>query len=149
MHQTNGYSKKGSPCIAPENAKKNIKKSLVCAFSDNKIFNPLLIEGNFNKVNFSFWINDLMSYINKKFIPENCVIVLDNASIHSKNIIFEYAKKYQIFVLFLPPYSPDLNPIEKFWGLMKRSIRNLSVYSPEISIFDHLSNFLLSYLHAS
>lgn len=147
MHQLKGYSKKGTPCFADENAKKNIKKSLVCAFSNNKIFNPLLIDGNFNKNNFSFWFNNLMKHISEKFIPQECIVVLDNASIHNKKTIFHYAKKYQIYVLFLPPYSPDLNPIENFWGLLKRNLRNSLALLPTISTFDHLSNFLFKFLH--
>lgn len=102
---------------------------------------PFVIEGNFNKHSFLCWFEKLMQHICKNFNPLETVIVLDNASIHNKEIIFQYAQKYQIYVLFLPPYSPDLNPIEKFWGFMKRSIRNIIANFPEKSTLDALFDF--------
>jgi transposase len=53
-------------------------------------------------------------------VPEGSVIVLDNASFHRKNKLYEIAAKHGVFVLFLPPYSPELNPIEHSWANLKR-----------------------------
>ena len=49
--------------------------------------------------------------------------VIDNATHHSKNAILDIADEYGFKVIFLPAYSPDLNPIEKFWGNVKRRLR--------------------------
>lgn len=50
------------------------------------------------------------------------VVILDNASFHksekSKQLIEEAGCK----ILFLPPYSPDLNPIEQFWANFKKIV---------------------------
>lgn len=53
-------------------------------------------------------------------IPEGCCIIMDNASFHRKEILYEIAGRYGVFLLFLPPYSPELNPIEKSWANLKR-----------------------------
>ena len=53
-------------------------------------------------------------------LPENALIILDNASFHRKQVLYDIANRYGVSVLFLPPYSPDLNPIEKSWANFKR-----------------------------
>jgi len=52
-------------------------------------------------------------------IPEGSLVILDNASFHSKKRLFKIAARYGINLLFLPPYSPDFNPIEKSWANLK------------------------------
>jgi len=52
-----------------------------------------------------------------KEVNKGSIIILDNATFHKKSILPDLAKKYHCEVLFLPPYSPDLNPIEKKVGL--------------------------------
>jgi transposase len=55
--------------------------------------------------------------------PTKSVLLLDNASWHPKDTIRDLVSEYGIKVIFLPPYSPDLNPIEKFWANVKRRLR--------------------------
>jgi len=51
------------------------------------------------------------------------VLVLDNASIHKGGQIERLARRAGCRVLYLPPYSPDYNPIELVWGIVKRAVR--------------------------
>ena len=53
-------------------------------------------------------------------IPEDAVIILDNASFHRKKRLFNIADKYNRTVIFLHHYSPELNPIEHFWHWLKK-----------------------------
>ena len=48
------------------------------------------------------------------------ILILDNAKYHHANIIRDYAFITRIDLLFLPPYSPELNPIERVWKLTKK-----------------------------
>ena len=48
---------------------------------------------------------------------------MDNATFHKSQKSQELIKKSGCQILFLPPYSPDLNPIEKFWANFKQMVR--------------------------
>ena len=53
-------------------------------------------------------------------LPENTLVIMDNASFHRKQKLYDIARRYNIYLLFLPPYSPNLNPIEQSWANFKR-----------------------------
>jgi len=77
-------------------------------------------EGKFNAETFLNFLKQLLRYawrINKKI-----VLVLDNARYHHAILHLKWREKNKDFIelLFLPPYSPDLNPIERLWKLTRR-----------------------------
>jgi len=51
------------------------------------------------------------------------VVVMDNLSVHKAPAVREWIEKAGAEVLYLPPYSPDLNPIEKAWAKLKQLLR--------------------------
>lgn len=66
---------------------------------------------------FSGFVGLLKEYVGKKII-----IIVDNASIHKAKAtkeVMDLLKKQGVTLYFLPPYSPELNRIEKLWHLMK------------------------------
>jgi len=65
-------------------------------------------------------------------IPENTIIIMDNASFHRKAKLYEIAGKYGMVVLFLPPYSPEFNPIEHSWANFKQWLKYNSNRFPSI-----------------
>lgn len=60
------------------------------------------------------------------------VIVMDNDSFHPKKILDGLCVKDKHFFLPLPPYSPDLNPIEQAWAVLKKKVTNLLREVPNI-----------------
>ena len=48
---------------------------------------------------------------------------IDNASWHKTLAVKEYCEKNKITLLFLPPYSPEYNPIERVWSFLKSKIK--------------------------
>lgn len=51
---------------------------------------------------------------------KNIVVILDNFSSHRAKATIDYANEIGIELVFLPPYSPDLNPIEYIWKSIKK-----------------------------
>ena len=51
---------------------------------------------------------------------------MDNASFHKSFKLGKIASKFDVQILYLPPYSPDLNPIEKVWANFKKILRKVN-----------------------
>ncbi len=51
------------------------------------------------------------------------VVVIDNASFHKSKKVVELIEAVGCRIIFLPPYSPDFNPIEHWWAAIKNAIR--------------------------
>ena len=77
--------------------------------------------GTMNKDLFTSWFEQIL-------VPElvaGKIIIMDNAKVHKSDEILDLANSVGCKVLFLPPYSPDLNPIEKFWANLKKAIKKV------------------------
>lgn len=59
------------------------------------------------------------------------VVVMDNLSSHKVNGVRQRIEKCGAELLYLPPYSPDLNPIEKAWSKLKQGLRSLKARTKE------------------
>lgn len=68
---------------------------------------------------FEFWFEKCLL----PCLEKDTVIVMDNASFHRKDRLCDIAEKHGFNIIFLPPYSPELNPIKKFWAVLKRKIK--------------------------
>jgi len=58
------------------------------------------------------------------------ILVLDNAPIHHATALKKFLErvKYKLEVIFLPPYSPELNPIERFWRFLRKKVTHNTFY---------------------
>lgn len=77
-----------------------------------------------------------IDFIEHKLIPhlvDDDVIIMDNCRTHYAKIVTDRLAALSIKTLFLPPYSPELNPIEESWSVIKAKLkrkkaRNISDY---------------------
>lgn len=68
-------------------------------------------------------------------VPENAVILMDNAAFHRQSALFDIVNDAGCTLLFIPKYSPDLNKIEhSLWANLKNFLRN---YLKNFSSFSH------------
>ena len=121
-----GYSTKGQRCYASQDWPARSRLDAIGAITDFKLLNVCLFDTYINADVFQAWLSqELLTSI-----PSNSVIVLDNATFHQRRDALEAIEKAGHIVEFLPPYSPDLNPIEKKQAQAK-SIRRKFGYSPD------------------
>lgn len=59
------------------------------------------------------------------------IVVMDNLSAHQAAAVRRSIEAVGAHLLYLPPYSPDLNPIEKCWSKIKQALRSLKARTAE------------------
>ena len=75
------------------------------------------------------WSGEHLNFISETEldVEKGDVVIMDNMRSHHAKIVTELLDKAGISYLYLPPYSPDLNPIEKMWSKMKSFLRKRKV----------------------
>lgn len=116
-----GYSAIGERLIGEVTGKRFNRTSIIAGLRRGKPLAPMRFEGYCNT-------EVVLAWVEKELIPRlnaGEVVVWDNASFHKSPRIAEAFEQAGIRLLFLPPYSPDLHPIEQFWSELKAKIRRI------------------------
>lgn len=111
-----GYSQIGVSPVTYVPPSKGQNLSACCIISQFSLSYYKLIDGSFNGERF---LEFLVGAVNEGVLRRNVVLVMDNAPIHKTIVVKEFLESHQIEVVYLPPYSPDLNPIENFFSMVK------------------------------
>lgn len=125
LYREFAYSPRGQKVVAKINGKKFKRTNIIAGICQNAWVAPMEYGGTTDSILFEFWFKNCL--LNE--VKSGSVIVLDNATFHKKSVIPDLAKKKKCRVLFLPPYSPDLNPIEKKWAWLKKRLRKILLNS--------------------
>ena len=75
--------------------------------------------------------------VDKQIDPKSIIFQQDNASCHKSKKVLDHFQNNQIALLYWPPNSPDLNPIENVWNFLEKQIRKSGI---KFSSDDHLWN---------
>jgi len=129
MTRTHGWCQKGLPLIdkAPHGHWKTM--TFIAALTHKGIAAPCVLDGPINGQSFAAWVEQFL-------IPElepGSILVLDNLGSHKAARIRRAVRKAGSKVFFLPPYSPDLNPIEQVFSKLKRLFRKAKERTVEAS----------------
>lgn len=100
------------------------RTSIVAAKIGHDVIAPLQYAGTMTGELFEAWFEEHLL----PELPEDVVIIMDNASFHRKKRLYAIAAKYNRRIIFLPPYSPELNPIEHFWHWLKKTVSDIFKY---------------------
>jgi transposase len=111
-----GYSKKGTPLKTNiSKAPKTKKLTLYLAISNAKIIGYKISTYHGNSKDFLEFVQSLQL--------DNNTLMMDNVSFHKTKAIKEYVESKQSSILFVPPYSPEYNPIELAFSKIKSLYR--------------------------
>ena len=124
LYREYGYAPRGKTVNGKIWGHKFQRTNIVAAKLGRRIVAPMQYQGLTDSTLFEFWFEHRLL----PCLPKDTVIVMDNASFHRKQQLFKISQKHHRTLIFLPPYSPELNPIEKFWAYLKSIIRN-SIHS--------------------
>jgi len=81
---------------------------------------PWLFEGPMNGEMFLAWVREGLA----PALSRGDVVILDNLSTHKIRGVREALEAIGVRLLYLPPYSPDFNPIEPMWSKIKQILRS-------------------------
>ena len=115
----------GTRAVCKENGNRGTKYTIVGGLIENKLVGPFRIEGSCNKQIFMEWLKTILL----PNLEKGITLVMDNVAFHKSKEVIELIEKNCNSVLFLPPYSPDFNPIEHFWSKAKSQIKKLKIQS--------------------
>jgi transposase len=111
---------RGKKVVGEVSGKKFERQSIVAAKCGKTILAPFGYTGTCDSKLFNFWIENILLPELKK----GQFVIMDNATIHKSEKTQKLIESAGCKLLFLPPYSPDLNPIEHFWAKFKQKVRN-------------------------
>lgn len=113
--RTHGVSPVGQRCYGKQDWGARGRTNVIGALIGKKLLTVCLFECNINTDIFTIWVKqDLLAKL-----PDNSVIVMDNAAFHKGALMKKAVEDAGHIIEYLPPYSPDLNPIEKKWAHAK------------------------------
>lgn len=123
-------------------ARRTKRLSMISALHQGQIKAPFVFEGTCTRQVFE-------TYVAEVLVPElisGQKVILDNASFHKSTKIKSLITQAGCELLYLPPYSPDFNPIEHHWASIKHRLRqalsahNRDIYTDASLVFQTVSN---------
>jgi transposase len=93
--------------------------TVVATLGVNGVQAPLLFDGAMTTLAFETYIEDVLA----PTLQRGEILLLDNLSAHKGGPAQATLEACGVQVVFLPPYSPDLNPIERCWAKVKQALR--------------------------
>lgn len=113
-----GWSPKGTRCLAEKLGHRTTRVSMAAGWCCGEIISPLTFEGYCDSALIETWFK--LQFCGALRVGQT--VIMDNASFHRKAQLTALLEQVDCFLLFVPPYSPDLNKIEPLWNQLKLKI---------------------------
>ena len=113
------WAQRGTKVIGERSGKIRERSSVIAALNGDDINAPMRFTGTSNKELFLYWLEHILL----PTLVAGQTVIMDNCSIHKSPKVRELIESVGCKLIYLPPYSPDLNPIENYWAVMKNQIK--------------------------
>lgn len=117
-----GWSPLGTTPVQVARFHRDQRYQILPAYTQDGIVYSRIFQGSTDTTVFEDYLQELLPCCGRWPEPKS-VIVMDNASFHHSERIRELCATAGVKLLYLPPYSPDFNPIEEFFADLKRFIK--------------------------
>lgn len=117
-----GWSPLGVAPVQVAQFHRDRRYQILPAYAQDGILLYRVFQGTTDSAVFEDFIAQLLQHCGRWPEPKS-VLIMDNASFHHSDRVKEMCHEAGVKLVFLPPYSPDLNPIEEFFGTLKRFIK--------------------------
>ncbi|MBC7483009.1 MAG: IS630 family transposase [Rhizobacter sp.] len=114
-----GRSPRGKRCLGYAPAKRRCTTTVVCALDSQGLLAPLVLDGPIHGRAFAAWVEQ---FLVPGWRPGD-IVVMDNRSSHKVAGIEKTINNAGAQVKYLPPYSPDFNPIEQVFAKLNAALR--------------------------
>lgn len=101
--------------------------TLIAALRCDRIDAPFVFDQPINAASFTAWVESQLC----PTLSPGDIVVMDNLSSHKRPAVRDAIRAKGARLLFLPPYSPDLNPIEQVFAKLKQLLRKAAERSVE------------------
>lgn len=116
MGRLSGWAQKGHKLYCDVKGKREKKTNLLMAQRGKELLSPFVFTGSCTAKLVTMWVKDMLI----KTLHKPSIVIMDNAPVHNKKHLRSLLKQHGHALLPLPPYSPDMNPIEQTFGAMKK-----------------------------
>lgn len=99
--------------------------TFIAALRYNRVTAPFLLDGPMNGPSFLAYVEQILAAT----LRRGDIVVMDNVSVHKIAGVREAIEARGAMLLYLPPYSPDFNPIEQFFSKLKAILRKAAAHS--------------------
>jgi transposase len=123
-----GYAPTGMRCVGKHDVMSKRRTNVIGALTGDRLLTADLFDCSINADVFEAWTEQVLLPV----LPNGAVVVMDNASFHTSERIQKAVEAAGCFLEYLPPYSPDLNPIEHKWAQAKALRRKLGCSTDEL-----------------
>ena len=127
------YAPQGDPVLGLISSQRTRKTTMVAARIEDTFTAFCLFEGSCNAQRFNKWLQETLCPL----LSSEHLVIMDNARIHKTERTRELIEAVGAELLFLPPYSPDYNPIEHDFANIKR----LRTYNADIPLHEVINMY--------